>query len=74
MPDLEIPADQHPHGGAEPARKRWLLCDWGGWGLHAFLVSMRLPFTAKSAAAKTIAQMVGGFDYFVIAIALLIFG
>ena len=35
---------------------------------------MRLPFTAKSAAAKAIAQMVGGFHYFVIGIALLIFG
>ena len=35
---------------------------------------MRLPFTAKSAAGKTIAQMVGEFDYFVIGIALLIFG
>ena len=35
---------------------------------------MRLAITAKSAAAKTIAQMVGGFDYFVIGIALLIFG
>ena len=35
---------------------------------------MSLPFTAKSAAAKTIAQMVGGFDCFVISIALLIFG
>ena len=35
---------------------------------------MRLPFTAKSVAAKTIAQMVGGVDYFVIGIALLIFG
>ncbi len=35
---------------------------------------MRLLFNAKSAAAKTIAQMVEGFDYFVIGIALLIFG
>ena len=35
---------------------------------------MRLPFTTKSVAAKTIAQMVGGVDYFVIGIALLIFG
>ena len=35
---------------------------------------MRLPFTAKSVAAKTIAQMVEGVDYFVIGIALLIFG
>ena len=41
---------------------------------NAFLVIMRLPFTAKSVAAKTIAQMVGGVDYFVIGIALLIFG
>ena len=36
---------------------------------NAFLVIMRLPFTAKSVAAKTIAQMVGGVDYFVIGIA-----
>ena len=35
---------------------------------------MRLPFTAKSVAAKTIAQMVRGVDYFVIGIALLTFG
>ena len=35
---------------------------------------MRLPFTTKSVAAKTIAQMVRGVDYFVIGIALLIFG
>ena len=35
---------------------------------------MRLPFTAKSSVAKTIAEMVGGFDCFVIGIALLIFG
>ncbi len=35
---------------------------------------MRLPFTSKTIAAKTIAQMVGGVDYFVIGIALLIFG
>ena len=41
---------------------------------NGFLVIMRLPFTAKSVAAKTIAQMVGGVDYFVIGIALLIFG
>ena len=41
----------------------------------AFLVIMRLPFTTKSVAPKTIAQMVGGgVDYFVIGIALLIFG
>ena len=40
----------------------------------AFLVIMRLPFSAKSVAAKTIAQMVSGLDYFVIGIALLIFG
>ena len=41
---------------------------------NAFLVIMRLPFSTKSFAAKTIAQMVGGVDYFVIGIALLIFG
>ena len=41
---------------------------------NAFLVIIRLPFTAKSVAAKTIAQMVGGVDYFVIGVALLIFG
>ena len=41
---------------------------------NAILVIMRLHFTAKSIAAKTIAQMVGGVDYFVIGIALLIFG
>ena len=41
---------------------------------NAFLVIMRLPFTTKSVAAKTIAQMVGGVDYFVIGLALLIFG
>ena len=41
---------------------------------NAFLVIMRLPFTAKSIAAKTIAQMVGGVDCFVIGIALLTFG
>ena len=35
---------------------------------------MRLPFSTKSVAAKTIAQMVSGVDYFVIGIALLIFG
>ena len=35
---------------------------------------MLLPLTAKSVAAKTIAQMVGGVDYFMIGIALLIFG
>ena len=35
---------------------------------------MSLPFTTKSVAAKTIAQMVGGADYFAIGIALLIFG
>ena len=40
----------------------------------AFLVIMRLPFFAKSVAAKTIAQMVSGIGYFVIGIALLIFG
>ena len=36
---------------------------------NAFIVIMRLPFTTKSVAAKTIAQMVGGVDYFVIDIA-----
>ena len=41
---------------------------------NAFLVNMRLPFSANSVAAKTIAQMVGGVNYFVIGIALLIFG
>ena len=35
---------------------------------------MRLPFSAKSVTAKTIAQMLSGVDYFVIGIALLIFG
>ena len=35
---------------------------------------MRLPLTAKSVAAKINAQMVGGVDYFVIGIALQIFG
>ena len=35
---------------------------------------MRLPFSNKGVSAKTIAQMVGGVDYFVIGIALLIFG
>ena len=40
----------------------------------AFVVILRMPFSAKSVAAKTIAQMVGGVDYFVIGIALLIFG
>ena len=40
---------------------------------NAFLVIMRLPFAANSVAAKTIVQMVGGVDYFVIGIALLIF-
>ena len=41
---------------------------------NAFRLIIHLPFTAKSVAAKTIAQMVGGVDYFVIGIALLIFG
>ena len=41
---------------------------------NAFLVIMRLPFTAKSVAAKTIAQMVGRVDYFGIDIALMIIG
>ena len=35
---------------------------------------MHLPFTAESVAVKTIAQMEGGVDYFMISIALLIFG
>ena len=35
---------------------------------------MHLPFTTKNVAAKTINQMAGGVDYFVIDIALLIFG
>ena len=42
--------------------------------MHYLLLIIRLPFTARSVAAKTIAQMVGGVDYFVIGIALLIFG
>ena len=41
---------------------------------NTFLVIIRLPFTAKSVAAKTIAQMMGGVDYFVIGIAHQIFG
>ena len=41
---------------------------------NAFLVIMHLPFTTKNVAAKTITQMAGGVDYFVIDIALLIFG
>ena len=41
---------------------------------NAFLVIMCLPFSTKSVAVKTSAQMVGGVDYFVIGIALLIFG
>ena len=40
----------------------------------AVLLIMRLPSTSKSVAAKTIAQMVGGVDCFVIGIALQIFG
>ena len=40
---------------------------------NAFHVIMRLPFTTKSVADKTIAQMVGWVDYLVIGIALLIF-
>ena len=40
----------------------------------AFLVIMGMQFSTKIFAAKTIAQMVGGVDYFVIGIALLIFG
>ena len=42
--------------------------------LNAFLVIIRLPVTAKSVASKTTAQIVGGVEYFVIGIALLIFG
>ena len=41
---------------------------------NAFLVIMLLPFTTKGVATKTIAQTVGGVHYFVIGIALLIFG
>ena len=41
---------------------------------NAFVVIVSMPFSSKSFAAKTIAQMVGGVDYFVIGIALLIFG
>lgn len=41
---------------------------------NAFLMIMRLPFSTKSVADKTITQMVGRVDYFVICIALLIFG
>ena len=40
---------------------------------NAFVVIVSMPFSSKSFAAKTIAQMVGGVDYFVIGIALLIF-
>ena len=42
--------------------------------VSAFFVILRIPFSSQSFAAKTIAQMVGGVDYFVIGIALLIFG
>ena len=42
--------------------------------VSAFVVILRIPFSSQSFAAKTIAQMVGGVDYFVIGIALLIFG
>ena len=35
---------------------------------------MRVPFTAKSIAAKTIDHMVGGVGYFVLVVNLLIFG
>ena len=42
--------------------------------LAAFADIIRLPFTEQSLAARSIAQMVGGVDYFVIGIALLIFG
>ena len=41
---------------------------------NAFLLIMRLPFSAKSVAGRIIAQMVGGIDFSVIGIALLIFG
>lgn len=51
-----------------------LLRDWGGEVFSTFLVIMRLPFNAKSVAAKTIAKMVGGVDDLVIGIALMIFG
>ena len=47
---------------------------WAIEVFNAFLVIMRLPFSNKGVSAKTIAQMVGGVDYFVIGIALLIFG
>ena len=42
--------------------------------VSTFFVILRIPFSSQSYAAKTIAQMVGGVDYFVIGIALLIFG
>ena len=41
---------------------------------NAFLMIMRLPFSTKRVAAKTIDKKVGRVDYFVIGIALLIFG
>ena len=71
---MEIPVDQHCAGGAEPARKRCCFVIGAIEVFNAFLVIMRLPFSTKSVAAKTIAQMVGRVDYFVIGIAQLIFG
>ena len=42
---------------------------------NAFFLIIRMPFNGKIIAAKTNAQMVGGgVDYFLIGIALLIFG
>ena len=41
---------------------------------NAFFLIIRMPFYSNSIAAKTIEQIVGGVDYFVIGIALLIFG
>ena len=40
---------------------------------NAFFLIIRMPFDGNSIAAKTIVQMVGGVDYFVIGIALLLF-
>ena len=42
--------------------------------LSAFAEAMLLPFSDEGLASHSIAQMVGGVDYFVIGIALLIFG
>ena len=42
--------------------------------INTFFLIIRMPFDGKSIADKTIAQMVGGVDYFVIGIGLLIFG